>query len=390
MRRLRGVEAQFRHYAAGLCIALLACAGGAVDCDALAQTSQSAQTYRWNLPPGFPPPLAPADNPMTPEKVHLGCRLFFDARLSINRQYSCASCHRPALAFTDGRQHAVGATGEAVRRNAMSLTNVAYNAAYTWASRDTRTLEAQMTTPLFGKHPIEMGLHADDATLIVELQADATLAQAFRESFPGESAPVSMDNIIKAIAAFQRTLISGRSPFDRYVYEDDRRALTPAARRGMELFFSARSGCANCHSGFNFSGAIAHERTPNREALFANTGLYNIDGQGAYPDDDRGLLEETRAPIDMGKFRVPTLRNVALTAPYMHDGSMATLEEVLDHYSAGGRARGASNGYVDSHIRPLELSAQDKADLIEFLRSLTDEEFVKADWQACKVGANGR
>jgi cytochrome c peroxidase len=359
-------------------VVLIACTGGA-----LAQSNPTDAAYRWQLPPGFPEPLTPAGNPMSNAKVQLGCRLFFDTRLSVSRQYACASCHRPELAFTDGRKTAIGATGEVVRRNAMSLTNVAYNAAFTWASRETRTLESQMTTPLFGAHPVEMGLRADDDAFLKELALDAGLAKAFGDSFPTEPTPVTMINLVKAIAAFERTLISGRSPFDRYVYDDERDALSDSARRGMNLFFSARAGCADCHSGINFSGSIVHRQTESREAAFANTALYSIDERGAYPAVDRGLIEETRHRHDMGKFRVPTLRNIALTAPYMHDGGVATLEDAIAHYAAGGRAR-YGNPLVDSLMRPLDLSAQDREDLIAFLKSLTDEEFVGKDWSACR------
>jgi cytochrome c peroxidase len=181
-----------------------------------------------------------------------------------------------------------------------------------------------------------------------------------------------MTNIIKAIAAFERTLISGRSPFDRYVYDDDPTALPDSEKRGMALFFSPRAGCAQCHSGINFSGPLVYEGNETQRASFANTGLYDTDGRGSYPANDQGLIEVTRRAADMGKFRVPTLRNVALTAPYMHDGSMASLEQVIDHYARGGHR----NPRQDSRIRPLSLSQTERTDLAAFLRSLTDREFL--------------
>jgi cytochrome c peroxidase len=348
--------------------------------------ADSKNHYVWRLPPGFPRPAVPPDNPMSIAKVQLGCYLFFDTRLSVTGTYACASCHRPELAFSDGRVTAVGATGEFVRRNAMSLTNVAYNAAYTWGSTRIVTLEAQMTTPLFGTHPVEMGLQKNDQALIRTLAAH--YAHEFRDAFPDNQEPVSTVNVVKAIAAYERTLISGRSAFDRYVFDDARDALSAAARRGMTLFYSARSGCAQCHSGLNFSGPIVSEQTSAR-ALFANTGLYNIDGHGAYPVSDTGLFEETNAARDMGRFRVPTLRNVALTAPYMHDGSIATLKEVVEHYMRGGRQTSPMSATTtdstpkDARIRPLSLSSDERDDLVAFLESLTDADFASADQREC-------
>jgi cytochrome c peroxidase len=309
---------------------------------------------------------------MSAEKVALGKRLFFETRLSLTGHYACSSCHQPALAFTDGKERAVGATGESTRRGAMSLTNVAYNPAFTWGSSQVRSLEAQMRQPLFNEHPVEMGLTRDGAAALGELSRDAAYRAQFSAAFPNDARPLSMDHIIKAIAAFERTLISGRSPFDRYVFDDDREAMSASAKRGMGLFYSARVGCAQCHSGLNFSGPIIYEGHAADTALFANTGLYDLDGHGAYPPADRGLLEVTHRSADMGKFRVPTLRNVALTGPYMHDGSLASLDAVLDHYMRGGH----KNPRQDSRIHAFELSAAERADLLAFLDSLTDREFV--------------
>jgi cytochrome c peroxidase len=310
---------------------------------------------------------------MSGEKVALGRRLFFDARLSSTGRYSCSSCHRPELAFTDGRAHALGATGESVRRAAMSLTNVAYNPAFTWANSQVRSLEAQMRQPLFNEHPVEMGLKADGTSAPDALSRDLSYRAQFVAAFPGSSSELSMDHIIKAIAAFERTLISGRSTFDRYVFDDDRAAMSEAAKRGMELFYSPRVGCAQCHSGLNFSGPLVYEGHNAEAAPFANTGLYDLDGRGAYPPADRGLIEVTHRASDMGKFRVPTLRNVALTAPYMHDGSLPSLEAVLDHYVQGGH----KSPRQDSRVRPFVLSVVERADLLAFLSSLTDREFIE-------------
>jgi cytochrome c peroxidase len=230
-----------------------------------------------------------------------------------------------------------------------------------------------MRQPLFNEHPVEMGLKRDGKAAMNALSADAKYRAQFAAAFPGEVEPLSMEHIIEAIASFERTLISGRSPFDRYVFDDDQSALSASAKRGMALFYSTRVGCAQCHSGINFTGAIVYAGHTDAPALYANTGLYDLDGRGAYPSSDRGLIEVTHRAADMGKFKIPTLRNVALTAPYMHDGSLPTLDAVLDHYVRGGH----KNPLQDSRVRPLVLSQTERADLLEFLNSLTDREFVE-------------
>jgi cytochrome c peroxidase len=302
---------------------------------------------------------------MSEAKVALGKQLFFDTRLSSTGHYSCASCHRPELAFTDGKARARGAGGESLRRSAMSLANVAYSPAYTWGNPRIATLEAQMLTPLFSRHPLEMGLTIDGRGWLPALRGDTNTAQLFAAAFPGNQHPVSVANTIKAIAAFERTLISGRSAFDRYVFFDDSRGMSAAAKRGMSLFFSPRAACAMCHSGINFSGPLVYQDHAVARALYANNG---VNGQG-----DPGLMQITHRPRDRGKFKVPTLRNIALTAPYMHDGRMATLAEVLEHYSHGG-----SHGPTqDARVHPIEFSAAERDDLLTFLDSLSDRDFVE-------------
>jgi cytochrome c peroxidase len=340
--------------------------------------------YEWQLPPGFPRPVVPADNPMSADKATLGRRLFFDNRLSSTGRYACASCHRPELAFTDGRPRAVGATGERVKRGAMSLVNVAYNAAFTWGDARVLTLESQMRQPLFNEHPVEMGLRGNERAVLEVLAGDTAYRELFAKAFPGVADAISVDHLIKAIAAFERSLISGRSPFDRYVFDDDRAALSPSQKRGMAAFFSAQVGCSRCHSGLNFSGPMVYAGHEHAKPSFANTGLYDLGG-GSYPAADRGLMDATHQSADMGKFRVPTLRNVALTAPYMHDGSAASLDDVIDHYMRGGRARipGRNNPRRDPRIRSFALSSAERADLVAFLESLTDREFIDAARSRC-------
>ncbi|HZF17994.1 MAG TPA: cytochrome c peroxidase [Steroidobacteraceae bacterium] len=304
---------------------------------------QAPVDFDWRLPPGFPAPDVPADNRMSAAKVELGRELFYEQRLSFNGAVSCASCHVQRLGFADGHRHAIGATGEAHPRSSMPLANVAYNSAFTWSDRKPHSLEEQMIQPLFNEHPVEMGLATHESLVVGRIAGDESYRRQFASVFAGDPQPVTLANIVRAIASFERTLVSGRSSFDRFLFDDDAAAMTPAARRGMTLFFGPRAGCGACHSGLMVGGAEAH---------YANTGV------------EQGSRVE---------FRVPSLRNVEVTAPYMHDGSLPTLESVLDHYTAGGRHRGPG---TDARIHPFELSADERLDLIEFMRALTDREFL--------------
>ena len=200
----------------------------------------------------------------------------------------------------------------------------------------------------------------------------------FRSAFPNEEGdPIRLSNVIRALASFQRILISGDSPYDRVVYQGEQDAMSEEAWRGMQLFFSDRLACETCHHGPNFSGPIRFRggEAAASKPEFRNTGLHDVDGRGSYPPSDTGLLQITGRPEDMGRFRVPTLRNIALTAPYMHDGSVPTLEAVLDHYAAGGRA-GGDSPYRDPVMRGFRLSDGERQELLAFLHSLTDRRFV--------------
>jgi len=352
---------------------------------ALLACGEKPAPFEWNLPSGFPTPTVPADNPMSREKVELGRHLFYDRRLSGNETTSCGTCHLQALAFTEGRAHALGSTGELHRRSSMSLVNVAYLPSLTWANPLITRLEQQALLPMFGEEPVELGLAGKEQELLQRLRADATYQKLFPAAFPEDKEPFSLTSITRALASFQRSLISGRSAYDRYASGEDPGALSSSAKRGMALFFSEKTECFHCHGGFNFSDSTVHEGKPFAEVLFHNTGLYNLDGQGAYPAVDTGLLEVTQQPEDMGRFRTPTLRNIALTAPYMHDGSIATLEEAIAHYQVGGRritegphaGSGELSPLKSSFVKGFTLSEQERDDLASFLRSLTDEEFVR-------------
>lgn len=355
------------------------CAGGlALGAVACGEAKEEAPAYVWNLPKGFPEPAVPEDNPMNAAKVELGRYLFHDVRLSANGTQSCASCHRQELAFTDGRATAVGSTGEHHRRNSMSLANVAYASTLTWANPLLQELERQALVPLFGEDPIELGLAGSEERVLQQLAEDPRYPDLFAAAFPEEEQPLTMDSVVRALAAFQRTLLSGNAPYDRYTYGGEVDALSLSAKRGMILFFSERLECFHCHQGVFFSDTVKDKDTVFPPLTFHNTNLYNEDGEGAYPLADTGLLELTSKPEDMGRFRAPTLRNIAVTAPYMHDGSIATLSEVLDHYAAGGRghARGGSSPYQSEFIRGFTLTPQEREDVLAFLESLTDRDFL--------------
>lgn len=340
--------------------------------------------FRWQLPPGFPEPVVPADNPMSAAKVALGRHLFYDPRLSGTGSFSCASCHEQARAFADALPRAVGSTGEVHPRGSMSLANVAYSPALTWANPLMTSLEKQALVPMFGEDPVELGLSGQEEALLQRVRAEPRYRSLFAAAFPGQRDPVSLDHIVKAIASFQRTLISGRSPYDAYK-QGQRTAISASARRGEALFFSEKTECFHCHGGFNFTGTVNYVGKGFVEVEFHNTGLYNIDGQGAYPAPNTGVHAVSNDPLDMGKFKAPTLRNVAVTAPYMHDGSVATLEEAIEHYNAGGRTVrsgpnagvGADSPLKSEFLKPMGLTPQEKRDLVAFLRSLTDSTFLR-------------
>lgn len=349
----------------------------------VALVAQSAPSdYAWTLPKNFPPPRVPATNPMTAAKIELGRHLFYETRLSGNGTQSCATCHEQARAFTDGRARAIGSTGEEHPRSSMSLVNVAYAAALTWGNPSVTQLEEQALMPMFGDHPIELGLSRPEAVLPARLRAMPRYRELFNAAFGTDGDPFSIEHVTQALASFERTIISGSSPYDRYRNERDNSAISASARRGETIFFSQPQSCFRCHGGFNLSGAVTSAaRAGGGEIDFHNTGLYNLSGLLSYPEPNTGIYEITRKPEDVGKFKAPTLRNIAVTAPYMHDGSAATLDDVIDHYAAGGRTIadgpyrgvGHDNPNRSPTVRGFTLSSEQRQDLIAFLRSLTDE-----------------
>jgi cytochrome c peroxidase len=337
----------------------------------LAAGRQAHGAWRWDLPPGFPAPRVPASNPMTRAKVELGRRLFADARLSGNGTLACSGCHDPARDFTDGRARPRGAEGDEHPRSAPSLVNAAYARTLGWDDPGTARLEDQARVPLFNEHPIEMGLAGREEQVLERLSADPATARLFRRAFPGERESVTVENVARALASYERTLIAAGSPYDRWAYLADADALSPEARAGAALFFSSRLACSRCHAGFTLSGPVDYAGAELAESRFHNTGLYDEDGSGRYPEPNTGVHRFTGRASDMGLFRAPSLRNVARTAPYMHDGSIATLEQVVEHYAAGGRA-GASP-LRDPLITGFEISEREKRELVRFLESLSGE-----------------
>ncbi len=351
----------------------------------------SGTGYKWSLPAGFPTPVVPSENPMSQEKVDLGRFLFYDKKLSGNEQQACGSCHLQRLAFTDGRAVGVGSTGESHPRNSQGLANVAYFTKLTWNNPNMNTLEVQSRAPLFGTTPIELGLTNDD--YLQKLKSDSRYKQLFEKAFGAGDDKFTEQNVRFAIASFQRTMISGNSPFDKYAYQNQKTALTASQIRGMNIFNGEIAECFHCHGGVMFADSIQHTNTSTQEIFYHDNANKSTTEYQALSDNQKGLYELTLKSSDIGKFRAPSLRNIALTYPYMHDGSFdcspankpadrtqysdacatEALGKVIDHYMSGGK--NPSNKDT-TFIRPFSLTSQEKTDLINFLKSLTDETFL--------------
>lgn len=341
---------------------------------------EGTKAYQWDLPEGFPLPQVPEDNPMTQAKVELGRALFYEPALSGNRAMACGTCHEPSKAFSDGKVRSSGSTGDTLTRNSLALVNIAYNSEFTWAHNGLSSIEQQMMIPLFNEQPVEMGI-SNNLPSVLKRFDTKDYRTLFKKAF-GEEEP-NIDKIVKAIASFVRSLTSFSSPFDDYAYRGKDNAINESQLRGLELFFSERFECFHCHGGFNFTQSSKHEFQPLDLQPFHNTGLYNEDGKGAFPERDRGLIDVTHQAQDMGRFRAPTLRNIELSAPYMHDGSIQTLDEVIDFYAAGGRGSGIKNPLKSQFVIGFRMNEQEKQDLLAFLLSLSDPSFgQKSDHHA--------
>jgi cytochrome c peroxidase len=295
-------------------------------------------------PLGLIPIVWPQDNPYTPAKAELGRFLYFDPRLSADGKISCATCHDPARGFTDGAAVSTGIKGQRGNRSAPTLINRAYSLAQFWDGR-AATLEDQVKGPI--ANPIEMGNTHE--TMIVSLSKIQGYAPLFHKAFG--TPEITVDRVAQAVATFERTILSGNSPYDRYK-AGDRKAMSLAQVRGMRIFFD-KAKCDSCHEGVNF--------TLN---AYANLG---VGADKAEPDVGRYAV--TKDPADWGAFKTPTLRDVARTGPYMHDGSLLNLHQVVNFYDKGG----TPNKNLDAKIKPLHLRDQDKDDLVAFLNALTGD-----------------
>lgn len=309
-------------------------------------------------PLGLPPLPIPRDNPPTAETVALGRRLYYDRALSVDNTVSCATCHAPQSGFGDGRQVSIGVRGQMGTRNASTVFNSAYYTTQFWDGR-APSLEKQVEGPL--TNPVEMDNTLD--RLERQLNADPSYRAEFKKAFGADS--ITYEMVEKSIASFERTVVSGNSPFDRFTYGGDKKALSASAQRGLEVFRDPKKGnCAVCHT-------IGEKYALFTDNKFHNLGVgvkLGINGTAEFTD--LGRFKETNVEADKGAFKTPSLRNIALTAPYMHDGSHKTLKEVIDFYIGGGN----SNPYRDKEIHPLDfLTGKERADLQEFLKSLTGE-----------------
>jgi cytochrome c peroxidase len=305
-------------------------------------------------PLGLPPVPVPADNPPTAETIALGRRLYYDAGLSVDGTVSCATCHSPAMGFTDNKPVSNGVQKKAGTRNSPTVINSAYSELQFWDGR-APSLEKQTEGPM--ANPVEMA-HTLPG-VVDHLQKDASYRAQFKQAWGTDQ--IAIDMVTKSIASFERTVLSGNSPFDRFYYGGDKKALSASAQRGLKVFQNPKRGnCAVCHT------------IEKKYALFTDNKFHNIgigaDTRGEFVDT--GRYSQTKEGADMGAFKTPTLRNVTQSAPYMHDGSMPDLKAVIDHYIGGGN----SNPHLDKEIHVLDfLSGQEREDLQEFMKSLTGE-----------------
>lgn len=338
----------------------------------------AATPYNLVLPTQLPQAvILPTNNPMTVEGIDLGRKLFYEVKLSSNNTMSCGSCHQQSKAFTDGRAKAIGVDGIAHQRNAMSLVNLLWEPNLNWDGAAT-SLETQARVPL--ENPIEMHQRLTDG--VSKLQQTSLYPPLFAAAFG--SSTITEENVLKALAQFERTLISSNSRYEKSLVLGGP-PLTLDEQKGKILFFnhpgensntSARGGsCDHCHSGNNFLFTSTSFTTPGGNTQYFNNGLA--------PSSDLGRFGVTGVAADRGKFRVPTLRNIALTAPYMHDGRFQTLEEVIDHYNEHINVNTAdpillvSNPTINGSLGLIKLTATEKRQLVAFLRTLTDSTFIK-------------
>jgi cytochrome c peroxidase len=319
-------------------------------------------------------PLTNDDNNTLAWKEETGRYLFFDKRLSITKTKSCASCHDPAMAFTDGYRKPLGVFADLHFRNTPTLINMSGQKYFNWANPEILSIEEQMDGPLFGSHPIEMGLDSTDTHTLKYLEKDTYYTSLFKKAYPDDANPVSWKNIKQSLAAYIKTFQSYNAPYDHYILKDTS-AISESAKAGEMLFFSPKYNCGQCHRPPSFGADSTMQLTEQ----YANIGLYDYEII-AEKGGDLGLFHSTGDKNDRGKFKIPTLRNLSLTGPYFHDGSAATLQDVLNVYQEGGRiityGDFQGNGKRDSRKHPLisgiEMTEKEKLQLLDFLYSLND------------------
>ena len=333
-----------------------------------------------DVPSHFPPVPALEDWTPSQESVLLGRWLFYDVRLSKDATRSCGICHEQEKAFTDGLVRSIGINNTPLSRNALSLVNVAWRTELTWSGQfpDVAT---HMSDPLFTAEPVEMGM--TEALLKQRLTNSDIYPALFAQAFPDDDDPITANNAIRAIADFTRTIISGDSPYDRWLQGDN--TLNESALRGMDLFYGSKMNCAACHDGLFFDAPAADVLSEQRHGYF-NTGQYDIDGLGSYPPHSSGLFEQTGQPEDTGRFRTPSLRNLTATYPWSHDGTHLTLADRLADYARGGRkldsgphqGDGRDNPYKSDLITGFEMTEGEGQDLLSFLQALDDDHLLVA------------
>jgi cytochrome c peroxidase len=324
------------------------------------------------------------ENRFSNEKAALGRYLFYDRRLSVNNTKACASCHAQEFSFADNYNRSIGALGDLHRRNAKPLINIVFEKYLTAADSSIHFPETQINNPMFNEHPVEMGVSGNEEIILNRIKKDKYYNLQFKKAFPEAEEPVSFKNIQYNITSFIKTILSFNSAYDNYLFKKDNKAMSNEQLKGMKLFFSTELACSSCHGGINFS-APSVKNTKGAAEFFFNTGLFNTDNHGGYPSYDQGLADITKNPADIGKYKVPLLRNLAFTAPYFHDGSAATLYDVLEVYESGGRnvltgtykGDGRNNPYKHPLIKGFKLNSQERKELISFLLSLSDSSVLK-------------
>lgn len=317
-----------------------------------------------------------AENP----KAILGHYLFFEKRISFNHSKSCASCHSPEYAFTDGYRKSVSADGNNLLHNAPSILNIAQNHFFDWDNPEIHTLSQQIKRPLYNKHPTELGMDLDSSSLLSFFKKDSLYSSLFERAYRGENEMYSAKHVEECIIEYVKNLNSRNSKFDQHLDSKAVR-LNKSEEEGMRLFFSTELKCSQCHAPPDFTKSNTSNMV---DSAYANIGLYNIANENKYPAEDVGLNKITKKLRDDGKFKIPSLRNVMLTAPYMHDGSVRNLDELLNIYSAGGQSinkgplsgDGRKHRNKHPHIKGFEISDNQKKNLICFLSSLTDTTYL--------------